>query len=140
MKLLVRQSIARQCRTRIVTINYVLLQLHWLPDLGIAKIDQQLLRSENYETNVYLITGFLGQKMFLVIHTRVGSWPYRKHQTRLEKCGWDKHSSLQGSFVSYEENKVLLNFCLCYDVNSSNYEKLQQHQKTRKAINAHSNT
>jgi hypothetical protein len=39
--------------------------------------------------------------------TRVGSGLTWKHQTRVERPAWNKHSSLSCLCVSYEENKVL---------------------------------
>jgi hypothetical protein len=42
----------------------------------------------------------------MALHSRVGSWSYPKHLTSLERRVKDKHSSLFGTVVSYEESKV----------------------------------
>ncbi len=40
-----------------------------------------------------------------ILHSRVGSWPYHKHQTRPAILAWDKHSSLLRKSVNHGQKK-----------------------------------
>ncbi len=44
-------------------------------------------------------------KLLSGLHSRVGSWPYRKHYTRMERFDWDSHSRLLRTFVDYGRKK-----------------------------------
>ncbi len=47
------------------------------------------------------------KRRFQVLYSRVGDWPYPSYYFMLETLARNKHSTLLGPIVRYEENKVL---------------------------------
>ncbi len=55
----------------------------------------------------FMEQGPYSQHFFFFVTYELGQWARVFHYIRLEMLARNKHSSLLGQFVSYEENKVL---------------------------------